>query len=714
MVEAVLKDISKSTRELGNSQKQFKQAANENNRTINKFAKDISTMFDSQRKSSNALNNAVNESINESQQTATKIDSTNSLLQESVSLLGSMVGELKNIRVGIRNLANAIMQQGGGLSGGGAGAPAAAAASTIGGRAGAILGGITGKVKTAAGILLGGGAIAAAVSDSGKFSQSAEYAARGGSNIRAAGESGSSSEAMQFFQSKGWTKEQAAGIVGNLQAESGASLKTNSVGDGGKAYGIAQWHPDRQANFKKVYGKDIRESSFKEQLEFIQWELNNTEKKAGQVLKSATSAAEAAALFDKHYERSSGAHRQKRIVNAEALAGSKQQSQTMASPAAAPQGPTAQAVTPSASASGSSSASAADTGSPTAAPTTSSDSSQASSSQPSAAAPSASSERTGGGQGHAQALEKGAHSGIAEKLKQIESAFGTRLNVTSGYRDPQRNQNAGGAGNSAHLRGNAVDVTFNGGVPETLKLIEAASKAGIGGIGVYKAGSVHLDTESRRAWGPSYGRESVPPWAEGAIRAHETGKWGEYDASAKNGGQATRTGGGGMVGGGMMGMSPLSMMMGGGKFGAIAGAIGAIAPAISGLMGMGQAQAATPQTMQPAVGANKEAFSFKQFSELSESEQTSARFFEADRNARTQQQTIQQTATTEEAKRQQMQQRLAEAPLPPRRPADLEASDQSANITPSPNVAKEANERIENWARDLRLAFSGGTGWELL
>ena len=95
------------------------------------------------------------------------------------------------------------------------------------------------------------------------------------------GETGSSNEAMDFFQKRGWTKEQAAGIVGNLQAESGADLKTNAVGDGGKAYGIAQWHPDRQAMFEKLYGKPIRQSTFKEQLEFVDWELNNTEKAAG-------------------------------------------------------------------------------------------------------------------------------------------------------------------------------------------------------------------------------------------------------------------------------------------------------------------------------------------------------------------------------------------------------------------------------------------------
>jgi hypothetical protein len=134
-----------------------------------------------------------------------------------------------------------------------------------------------------------------------------------------AGATGSAKEAVEFFKSKGWTAEQAAGIVGNLQAESGSSLRIDAVGDGGKAYGIAQWHPDRQAKFAKIAGKDIRQSTFQEQLAFVNWELNNTEAKAGAIIKKAKTAEEAAWLFDEYYERSSGAHRQKRIDNALAL-----------------------------------------------------------------------------------------------------------------------------------------------------------------------------------------------------------------------------------------------------------------------------------------------------------------------------------------------------------------------------------------------------------
>lgn len=131
---------------------------------------------------------------------------------------------------------------------------------------------------------------------------------------------GNAKDAVKFFMSKGWTKEQAAGIVGNLQAESGANLRTNAVGDGGQAYGLAQWHPDRQAKFKRAFGKDIRSAGFQEQLAFVQWEFEHDERRAAAEIRKAKTAKDAAAAMDQYYERSSGAHRAVRIANANNLA----------------------------------------------------------------------------------------------------------------------------------------------------------------------------------------------------------------------------------------------------------------------------------------------------------------------------------------------------------------------------------------------------------
>jgi hypothetical protein len=137
------------------------------------------------------------------------------------------------------------------------------------------------------------------------------------------GDKGSSQLAMKVLMAKGWTKVQAAGIAANIAAESGFKFK--AVGDGGRAYGIAQWHPDRQLRFKSVFHKDIRESTFEEQVAFVDWELRNTEKKAGDLLRKATSPAQAAAIVEQKYERSklglSGGVQRERVNAAMGYAG---------------------------------------------------------------------------------------------------------------------------------------------------------------------------------------------------------------------------------------------------------------------------------------------------------------------------------------------------------------------------------------------------------
>jgi murein DD-endopeptidase MepM/ murein hydrolase activator NlpD len=138
--------------------------------------------------------------------------------------------------------------------------------------------------------------------------------------------------ALDFFMSPaggGWTREQAAGIVGNLQGESSKFINPKAVGDGGDAYGIAQWNqvasPDRVANFKKVIGTDLRQSNLQQQLKFVAWELQNSEKKAGNRLRNAKdvqSATVAMSYYERYktYEQELGSREtRKRIANAQAL-----------------------------------------------------------------------------------------------------------------------------------------------------------------------------------------------------------------------------------------------------------------------------------------------------------------------------------------------------------------------------------------------------------
>ena len=100
----------------------------------------------------------------------------------------------------------------------------------------------------------------------------------------------------------GWTREQALGILANVQAESKGRI--NATGDQGQAYGLAQWHPDRQRNFAAWAGHDIRQSTRDEQLAFINYELRQgTEQAAGRALSQTTNAGQAASVLSSQYER---------------------------------------------------------------------------------------------------------------------------------------------------------------------------------------------------------------------------------------------------------------------------------------------------------------------------------------------------------------------------------------------------------------------------
>ena len=102
-----------------------------------------------------------------------------------------------------------------------------------------------------------------------------------------------------------WTREQAVGLVANLDRES--EFNPTRVDDGGKAYGIAQWHPDRQAVFARWAGHDIRQSTREEQLDFIDYELHQGQdrqnREAGHLLDWTHTPQQAAGIISRFYER---------------------------------------------------------------------------------------------------------------------------------------------------------------------------------------------------------------------------------------------------------------------------------------------------------------------------------------------------------------------------------------------------------------------------
>ncbi|EFH09386.1 phage tail tip lysozyme [Teichococcus cervicalis] len=156
-------------------------------------------------------------------------------------------------------------------------------------------------------------------------------------------------QAYEYFLGRGYTPEQAAGIVANLRHESGANLDHQAVGDNGRAYGVAQWHPERQEDFRRWSGRDIRQSSFEDQLGFIEHELRGTHRQARIALLNARTAAEAAAAISLFYEKPAGrfGEAQNRANTAEGLLPRLRQQaapQAPAPPAAAPQSQAAPAA----------------------------------------------------------------------------------------------------------------------------------------------------------------------------------------------------------------------------------------------------------------------------------------------------------------------------------------------------------------------------------
>ena len=106
----------------------------------------------------------------------------------------------------------------------------------------------------------------------------------------------------RFLMGLGYSKANASGIAGNIYTES--KYDPQAIGDNGTSFGLAQWHKsrwDRLKNWSNERGLNI--NFFDTQLRFIDWELNNTEKRAKSELLSTNTPRESAFAFAKFYER---------------------------------------------------------------------------------------------------------------------------------------------------------------------------------------------------------------------------------------------------------------------------------------------------------------------------------------------------------------------------------------------------------------------------
>lgn len=104
-----LKQLSRDINStLGTHLGEFRKAATDGNKNVGSIAKDISKMFASQKRDMGNFHETLEETNQTSQRTATKIDNTNSILQESVALQNNILAELKGMNNSFKMLNNNI------------------------------------------------------------------------------------------------------------------------------------------------------------------------------------------------------------------------------------------------------------------------------------------------------------------------------------------------------------------------------------------------------------------------------------------------------------------------------------------------------------------------------------------------------------------------------------------------------------------------------
>lgn len=115
-------------------------------------------------------------------------------------------------------------------------------------------------------------------------------------------------DALAFYLDKGLSKTAASYLVGNLVAESHLD-HTNKTGDGGLAWGLAQWHPNRRHDMPADYHG---------QLAFVLTEMQRQTPEAYRIITNNPSehdAARAMKIFEGYGIEGARFHYAKVILN---------------------------------------------------------------------------------------------------------------------------------------------------------------------------------------------------------------------------------------------------------------------------------------------------------------------------------------------------------------------------------------------------------------
>lgn len=105
-------------------------------------------------------------------------------------------------------------------------------------------------------------------------------------------------QAIGYLLDRGMPLHIAVGVISNAVAESGLDTTKKPSG-----LGLFQWIGPRQRKYYQIKDTLPGSNEFEKQLSYMLWELENPEKRAGNLLKTARTPQEASRIFLVHFER---------------------------------------------------------------------------------------------------------------------------------------------------------------------------------------------------------------------------------------------------------------------------------------------------------------------------------------------------------------------------------------------------------------------------
>ncbi len=126
----------------------------------------------------------------------------------------------------------------------------------------------------------------------------------------------------QFFENKGLSKEQVAGIMGNFQVEAPGFDPSQRQHGGGPGFGIAQWEGSRKRDlFKYAAEHGMPADDLNTQLNFAWHELQTTHKGALKALMQSHTVEQATNVFERKFEAAGKPNMPARLAAAQGFYG---------------------------------------------------------------------------------------------------------------------------------------------------------------------------------------------------------------------------------------------------------------------------------------------------------------------------------------------------------------------------------------------------------